>query len=251
MPKKHVFIPDCQVKPGVSLDHLTWAGKYIAEKRPDVIVCGGDFADMPSLSSYDKPGSKQYEGRRYQKDVDAARRGMELLLEPIARARSYKPRLVLVLGNHEDRISRAVETDARLLGTIGLDDLRYQEAGWQVVPFRKPIKIDGTFYCHYFPSGVMGRPCTSARKVLTTFHVSCIAGHQQGRDVAYAKRGDGRFLTAIIAGSFYQHDEEYLGPLANVCWRGIVMLNEVRDGQFDEMFVSLGYLRRRHGSRSR
>ena len=65
--------------------------------------------------------------------------------------------------------------------------------------------------------------------------------------MAYAKRGDGRSITAIIAGSFYQHDEAYLTPMANNCWRGIVMLNEVRDGQFDEMFVSLNYLRKRYG----
>ena len=54
-------------------------------------------------------------------------------------------------------------------------------------------------------------------------------------------------LTAIIAGSFYQHDESYLTPLANKCWRGCIMLNEVDDGQFDEMFVSLTYLKRKFG----
>lgn len=227
------------------LDHLKWCGAYIAEKRPDVVVCGGDFADMASLSTYDQKGSKSYEGRRYRKDVDVVKKAMELLITPCRRARNYKPRLVLTLGNHEDRISRAVEADARLDGTIGLGDLAYEKAGWQVHPFLKPVKIHGVHYAHYFPSGVMGRPCTTARKVLSTYHVSCISGHQQGRDVAYARRGDGRTLTAIIAGSFYQHDETYLSPFANVCWRGVVMLNEVRDGQFDEMFVSLDYLKRK------
>ena len=49
----HAIIPDCQVKDGVDLSYLTWVGKYLAEKKPDVIVNIGDFADMPSLSSYD------------------------------------------------------------------------------------------------------------------------------------------------------------------------------------------------------
>ncbi len=49
----HAIIPDCQVKDGVDLSYLTWVGKYLAEKKPDVIVQIGDFADMPSLSSYD------------------------------------------------------------------------------------------------------------------------------------------------------------------------------------------------------
>lgn len=241
---KIAFIPDCQVKNGVPVDQLEWCGKYLAEKRPDVIVNGGDFADMPSLSTYDK-GKKSYEGRRYRKDIEAARKAMDTLLQPIRRVRHYNPRLVLTLGNHEDRIDRAVNDDARLEGTIGIGDLGYVEAGWEVSPFLSPVVINGVHFSHFFPSGIMGRPCTTARKIINTYHGSCIAAHQQGRDVAYAKRGDGNSITAIIAGSFYQHDEDYLTPAGNQCWRGIVMLNEVRDGQFDEMFVSLNYLKRK------
>ena len=241
---KILFIPDCQVKDGVPLDHLAWLGRYAVEKRPDVIVQAGDFADMPSLSSYDV-GKKVYEGRRYRKDVDAVRKGMGKFLLPILRQCKYKPRLILTLGNHEDRITRAVESDAKLEGTISLADLGYEDAGWTVSPYLKPIKIAGVHFAHFFPSGIMGRPCTSARKILNTFHVSCVAGHQQGREVAYAKRGDGKKLTAIIAGSFYQHREEFLGPMGNYHWRGVVMLHEVRDGQFDEMFVSLNFLKKK------
>src|SRR3972149_11701156 len=79
---KHLVIPDCQVKPGVPLDHLEWLGKYIVAKKPDVIINIGDFADMESLSSYDV-GKKAFEGRRYKNDIDIARIGMEKLLGPI------------------------------------------------------------------------------------------------------------------------------------------------------------------------
>lgn len=245
MPVKHLVIPDVQARPGVPLNHLEWIGKYIKEKRPEVIVCLGDFADMSSLSSYDV-GKRSFEGRRYRKDVDVVRRAMDLLLDPIRHTNRYNPRLVLTLGNHENRISRAVDSDPKLEGTIGLEDLQYEKAGWQVCPFLKPCKINGVHYCHFFPSGILGRPCTTARKILSTYHVSCVAGHQQGRDVAYALRGDGKRLTGIIAGSCYQHDESYLTPLSNNCWRGIVVLHEVKDGTFDEMFVSLRYLRRKY-----
>ena len=244
---KICFIPDCQVKDGISLDHLIWCGKYLAEKQPDVIVQGGDFADMPSLSDYDR-GKKSYEGRRYIKDINAARRGMELLINPIIARSKYKPRMVLTLGNHEERILKAVETDAKLEGTIELQDLRYEEFGWQIVPYLKPIKVGGVHFAHYFPSGVMGRPCTTARKIISTYHTSCIAGHQQGLDVAYADKADGGRITAIIAGSFYRHKEAYLTPLSNQHWRGIVMLHEVRNGNFDPMFVSMDYLKRKLGT---
>ena len=76
--KKHLVIGDTQVKPGISLAYLSWIGKYIVDKRPDVIVMIGDFADMPSLSSYDT-GKKSFEGRTYKADIRAAIKGMDTL----------------------------------------------------------------------------------------------------------------------------------------------------------------------------
>ena len=116
-PLKIGVIPDCQVKPGVPLEHLTWAGRYFAEKRPDVIVCLGDFADMESLSEWDK-GKLAYEGRRYANDIDAVHCGLELFNKGLKNTRGYKPKRIFTLGNHEDRIRRAIESDAKLHGTL-------------------------------------------------------------------------------------------------------------------------------------
>ena len=246
MSKKHLVIPDCQVKVGVPLEHLTWAGQYIADKKPDVVVMLGDFADMESLGAYDV-GKKTFEGRRYKKDIEAAHRGMELLMAPIRKVRGYKPRLVLTLGNHEDRISRAQEADPKMEGVISLDDLKYKEFGWEVIPYLEVIVIDGVAYSHYFQSGTMGRPVTSAQAMLNKKHQSCIMGHVQGRQIAYATKADGKQITGLFVGGFYQHDEEYLKWQGNKHWRGLWVLHEVNDGSFDEMPVSMGYLKRKYG----
>jgi hypothetical protein len=50
----------------------------------------------------------------------------------------------------------------------------------------QPIAIGGVAFCHYFPSGVMGKPITSAPALLRKLHMSAFAGHQQGREIAYA-----------------------------------------------------------------
>jgi len=251
---KHCVIPDCQVKDGVPLDHLTWAGKYIVDKKPDTVVCIGDFADMPSLSSYDF-GKKSFEGRRYKLDIQAAHLGMKMLLSPIwefnAKAqknkeKQYHPRLVLTLGNHEDRITRAINADAKLDGTLSLDDLQYDKFGWEIYPYLEPVVIDGIAYCHFFTSGVMGRPVASATALLTKRHQSAVMGHVQQRGIAYANKADGSQITGLFAGSFYQHDEDYLYSQGNKHWRGIWMLHEVHDGSFDEMPVSLSYLKRKY-----
>lgn len=252
---RHIIIPDVQAKPGQDFSFLSWIGKYIADKKPDVIVQIGDFADMPSLSSYDV-GKKSFEGRRYSDDVEATQHAMSLLVAPIHKERvrletnkkkRWNPKMILTLGNHENRIDRAIENDRKLDGLISVDDLDYTSYGWKVFPFLEPVVVDGICYSHYLCSGVMGRPITSARMLLTKKHMSCVVGHQQGRDVAYSHRGDGKQITAIIAGSCYLHDEGYLNQQTNSHWRGIVVLNEVEDGTFDEMFVSIDYLRSKYG----
>lgn len=163
--RTHLIIPDCQIHDGVPTEHLEWVGNYIADKRPDVIVCIGDFADMPSLCSYDR-GKKRAEGQRYVHDIEAARSAMERLTTPFRSLEGYRPRMVLTLGNHEDRITRAVEDFAVMEHAIGLHDLAYESFGWEVYPFLEVVKMDGIEYSHYFTSGPMGKACSSAAAVM-------------------------------------------------------------------------------------
>lgn len=253
---KHLVIPDTQCKPNQSYEHLSWAGQYAADKKPDVIVHLGDHWDMPSLSSYDV-GKKSFEGRRYINDVEAGKLGMDAFLAPIHeeqrrqrqnRKKVWQPRMVFLLGNHEHRIERAVENDSKLEGLLSFDDLELDEYGWEVYDFLEPAMIDGIAYCHYFTSGVMGRPCASASLMLRKKHMSCIMGHVQDREIAYDRRADGSRITGLFGGIFYQHDEEYLNHQTNSSWRGVWMLHEVNNGQFDEMPVSLSYLEKKYGT---
>ena len=248
---KHLVLPDVQLRPGDNLDFLTAIGNFIVTKQPDVVVCLGDFADMPSLSSYDV-GKKSFEGRRYKNDIEAAHKGMATLLEPLfnynERAKKYHekkyiPKLVLTMGNHEHRITKAVENDAKLEGVLSIEDLHYRKFGWEVHNFLDVVTIDGVAYSHYFVTGLLGRPCSSAQMQLTKKHMSLIAGHQQGLQIATGHRADGKRLTSVIAGSCYEHSEDYLGPQGNKHWRGFLMLHEVSDGEFDLMPVSLKYVK--------
>lgn len=241
--RMHLVIPDCQVHSEVPTEHLTWVGRYIAAKRPDVIVCIGDFADMPSLCSYDK-GKKASEGRRYVDDIEAARSAMERLVSEWRDIPDYNPRMVLTLGNHEDRITRAIEDYAVMEYAIGLHDLAYESFGWEVHPFLEVVEIDGIEYSHFFTSGSMGRPVTSAAALLRARQKSAIMGHTTHTDVAFHPRTQ---HIAIFSGTCYLHDEDYLGFQGNVQRRQIIALHEVDNGRFDPLFVSLGYLKRRYG----
>lgn len=248
---KHLVIPDCQVKPGIPLEHLDWIGELIVKERPDVIVCLGDFADMPSLSSYDK-GKKSFEGRRYIKDIQSATIGMGRLLRPLkefnrkaidGHRAQYKPRMVLTLGNHEHRIERACENQAELDGVIGYHDLPYQD--WEVYDFLKPVEVDGVTYVHYLQNKMTGNPVggTGINKLKTTGCNTTIVGHKQTLEVATMFNGRGQQQWFIECGAAYLHDEEYKGYQGNHHFRGVLILDNVREGNFDLRIISLDSLR--------
>ena len=255
----HMVIPDTQIKPGTPIDHMEWAGEYAAAKKPDTIIWIGDGPDMASLSSYDV-GKKSFEGRTYKADIDAFKEGTALLMKPILREKArmkkkhvkvWNPKLVYTDGNHDDRITRAINADRKLEGLISLKDRGLEKWGWNVFPFLKVIVIDGIAYSHYFTSGIMGRPVTSARAMVSKKHMSCIMGHVQKAEIDFQYDAQGKRLTGIFAGCYYQHDEEYLGPQGNdSTWRGIWMLYNINRGEFTHNNVPLSFLKGKYGSRS-
>jgi hypothetical protein len=254
----HLVIPDCQVKYGVPTNHLEWIGKYIVELQPDVIVNIGDFADMPSLSSYDK-GKKAFEGRRYNLDILSAREGMERLLKPMKdhnnrlaknKKKQYTPEMHLTLGNHENRINRMVEEQAIFDDTLSITNLKYED-DWTVHNFLQPVEIDGILYAHYFCRSANGkimqnrRGMPNAKVQVCREMQSCTSGHLQGLDWHTQQTQKCRYI-GLIAGSCYLHEEDYLGDQGTEYWRGIVVKHEVEEGQYDPMFVSLDYLCRKY-----
>ena len=232
--RMHMVIPDTQVRPGVNTDHMEWAGNFANEKRPDVIVHIGDHFDMPSLSLYDK-GKIGFEGRRYVNDIKAGRDAMERFVSRL----QYKPRMVFCLGNHEMRIQRVVDLNAEYQGKFDLEDMGLREYGWEVVSYLKPIEIDGIKYCHFFTSGVMGRPVSSAAVLLREQQQSATMGHVQSSDLAMHKKTQQR---ALFCGTFYSHNEDYLGWQGNNQRRQIICKHEVMEGRYDLMEVSLAFL---------
>jgi hypothetical protein len=262
MTRRHIVIPDTQVKPGVPIEHLRWIGNYIVKKKPDVIVHLGDFADMYSLNSYDKAKGGKFAGANYKADIEFTHHAMDVLMTPywnwVAKQRAqkrgitWKPEWHMLLGNHENRINRAIEMDwSTLHGIISTDDLAYDEFGWTVHDFLQPVELDGILYSHYFPRSASGRVmqsrrgASSARLQAQREHQSCTAGHMQGFDYAELVCHD-RVLHGLIAGSCYQHEEDYLTPQGTQYWRGIIVKNEVRDGMYDLCKVSLNFLRERY-----
>jgi hypothetical protein len=244
--KVHIVIPDSHAHPSYSNKRYTWLGNLIADVKPDVVVDIGDWFDMPSLCSYDQ-GTKGFEGRRYKLDIQAGCEAQDRLLSIVRRQKQKLPRFVRTLGNHENRIVKAIDRDPVLEGTIGLSDLQSREYKWEEIPFLDIVNIDGINYSHYFVSGVLGRAVPNATQLLMKQLDSCTMGHHHTFDYSRRSTAAGKTINALVCGVFQDYQSGYAGQ-ANQIWdKGVVIKRNVEKGNYDIEWVSLERLKKAYG----
>ena len=239
---KILVIPDTQISPGVLTTHLKWAARAIKDYKPTHVCHMGDHWDFPSLSSYSP--RKEIEGKRVIKDIEAGNKAMDLFWKTI-KGMKQLPEFHLFFGNHEQRLVRYVADNPILDGVLSLESLKTK--GWNVHPFKEVYEIGNVWFSHYFYQPYTGRAYGgTAHNILKNVGLSFVQGHRQGKDVAARSLPNGCVQRALIAGSCYLHREDYLGPQAKESWQGIVILQDVVDGDYDLMELSLKYLCRRY-----
>jgi hypothetical protein len=245
----HLVISDPQRKPDQTHEDMTALGNLVVDRRPEVIVCVGDWWDMPSLCSYDD-GTMYMENQRYLADVEAGNEAMEAFLAPMEdfnrRAKKkYKPRMVFLIGNHEERIERFGADNPKLEDVLTYDDLALD--AWEVHDFLEVVEIDGVYYSHYFTNH-MNKPIGgTVFNRLNKLKFSFTQGHQQLYAHTKEYLNDGRVLNGLITGSFYQYKERYMGPQASNHWRGVVYKHDVHNGDYDIEMIHISRLMREYG----
>ncbi|AGC35277.1 constituent protein [Pseudomonas phage PaP4] len=240
-----LVIADTQVRSEVNIDHIGNLGEWIARNRPKRIVHIGDHWDMPSLSSYDR-GTAKIEGRRVLADIQAGNDAMRVLLDPLRRLqqhqagckkRIYRPEMHFFIGNHEERIKRYENSNPALQGFIGYD--HFDLSDWIVHDFLDVGVIEGVAFAHYFYNPNSGRPYGgSAEHRLNKIKRSFVQGHEQGFKYHIEAVGKKR-IHGLVVGSFYTHDESYKGPQGNDHWRGVALLRNHKDGEYDLKLMSV------------
>ncbi len=101
--------------------------EFIEREFPDTIVINGDFADCYNISNFDKDPER---GVRFKDEVAEVRSWLEKL-----RNVSRNADIIYVSGNHEHRLTRYLNTEARQLkGIEGLsipEQFHFDELGIQ------------------------------------------------------------------------------------------------------------------------
>lgn len=256
-----LIIPDCHSHPDYDNERFIWLGEYILDERPDTIVCLGDFADMPSLSSYDK-GTRSFEGRRYKRDVEASIDAQNKLFQAVNnyntrqaknKKQQYNPRTVMLGGNHEEgRINKVTQMHPELHGTISIEDLKFSNAWDEYIAYKDIGFVEGFAFSHYFVSGLMGRPIggeNAAKALLAKQGMSCIAGHSHLLDFAVRTRADGKKMMGLVGGCYVHPDmvEGWNANTAALWWNGVTMLKDVDNGWAEDVqFVSQATLEQKY-----
>lgn len=250
--KNHLFITDVHAHPDHNNQRADWLGKLIFDLRPDVVVMGGDQADMPSLCSYDR-GKKSFQGRTYTADITAHNDFQERMWRQYRKAKKRLPRRVVLIGNHEQRIDRAIDVQPELEGVISYADLDLERYYDTVVPYSGStpggIILDGIYYAHYVVSGVSGRPVGgehSASSLLAKRYTSCSVGHSHIVDWSVKTRADGSKIMGLVGGCMIDYDMPYAGDSARLWWRGVTLLKNVQDGMYDPQFISLDAIKKQY-----
>lgn len=252
-----VIVPDCHASPETDNSRFIWLGRLLFELNPDIIVNLGDLGDMGSLSSYDR-GKKSFEGRRYRNDILCVQDALQKIEQPlidynnkqknIRKAKRKEPRKIITLGNHENRISRAVESSPELEGVLSVDDLKYEGYGYEVYPFKQPVEVEGIWICHYFPSGVKGEPISGwniGASLIQKNMVSSIVGHSHLWDMAIRAKPNGEKVIGLSAG-WYGTEPTYSDATEQLWTSGITILKNVNCGNFDFEFISIERIKREY-----
>lgn len=250
----HLVISDQHASPDFDTDIPELIGKLIVDLKPDVIINIGDAADMASLNSYDS-GKKAFVGKSYSADIDAHCNYQERMFAALRRQKKKRPRTVFLEGNHENRISKAINLEPHLEGRNGLSfnhlllDVYYDEIVRYANGNPGITRIDGISYAHYMVSGVKGLPISGehhAYSLLMKNYSSCTVGHSHTADWAVRNCLDGRTIMGAVVGTLQEYTPTWAGGSDKYWYRGLMVAKDVENGCYDPSFISINRLRKEY-----
>lgn len=242
-------MPDQHAVPYHNNDRADWLSRLIIDVAPDVVINMGDAADMESLSSYDK-GKRSFHGKSYKKDLEAHLEFQERVWEPVRARKKKLPYRVVLEGNHENRIERALDLSPEMQGVIGFDDFQFNEYYNEVIRYDGGLPgiytRDGILFAHFFPTGVSGRPIGGERPahmLLSKNGKSSIAAHSHTIDFATRRTVADEYQNGLVVGCYQDYVNPWAGPIGKFWQAGIPILRNVENGRFDFQWISIEALK--------
>ena len=252
-----LVVPDAHAGPGQDMRRFRWLGRAIEHYGraamlrgvPFRVVWIGDTGDYHSLSHYDV-GKISAEGARYVLDVAAHADAMQNTRDHVSDAVWQYTDKHWTEGNHEFRAVRHMQSHPALDGVLDGPWDVMQKHDIQCHTFLDIVTLDGVAYCHFMQNPGTGRAVggiNQARSMLLKGMRSMVVGHSHKLDSFVQNDLYGHPVKTMVVGCFFEHHESYAGQGNKSWWRGLVLLENVRDGNFDETPIRMDTVQARFG----
>lgn len=203
---------------------------FVKDMQPDIIVIGGDYADLSCISHWtdNKPGL--VEGKRYANDC-------ELCHEELAWLNQYTRKMVFLIGNHEDWVTQLCEKKPALAGHLDIvSDLGLPGLGVNVVPVNQVYQCSEHInFIHGWRTGLY-----HARHTLNRMGSNVFYGHTHDHQTYIEhKRACQTPHIAMSLGCLCGREPVYMRGKPNDWVTGLGWFEVRADGCFNPYFVSI------------
>ena len=234
------------------LDVLTWIARYASDHQVPRIIQIGDWSTWDSVNQHDKNDTYA------AKSKPSIRDDMENLkasLKAFHNGLSYKPKLHITLGNHENRLERFENMNPESHGVFTMArDEAFMQWGWKTRPYGEILYVQGVGFTHH-PINGAGRAFggkTGPQRAANESTIPMVSGHTHRRQVHDApKIGPVESISMVEIGCAmpWGEVEGYAKHSLTGWWWGICDLT-VQDGAItDVSFISMLTLERLYGER--
>jgi hypothetical protein len=206
--------------------------------------------------SYDK-GTKSFEGRRLRSDLDHGRDAIDRVMTQVRRTKRRLPRFVSLEGNHEFRLTKAIEANpVELDSMINVSEsFGFTDYNWEYVPYvgKTPacFFLDNILYAHYLTRAGSDRAVSTEHHAYNLIYesmVNTVVGHKHTVDWAVRTKSDNTLIQGICVGNFMDYQPGYAGESAKHWWSGVVLLENLEPdtGYFEPRFITMKSIKREY-----
>lgn len=246
------------VAPGQDLSRFYDLGRLILKRKPDNIISLGDFVTVDSLTHWDQNKRLVLEGRRYNEDIETGWVALHGIFSGLQDMRDrqreqkkamYTPRIIWMLGNHEDRVRRYVEMHPEMQGYLDVQrDLNLEsriDLDVETVPYKEFADIEGVKFTHAVINEA-NQPIAgkyAVKNAADRIGSSLIFGHTHRFETMSVQRHGAGMIQVASIGTFSEEIPSYAQGGLNHYWQGCVLVHHVGYGKFDLETYSIERLR--------
>ena len=234
----HLILPDPHIRCNQNLDRMKWAAELILDVKPSHVICMGDFFDFESLHGKTKPDYGTVNA-----EVEVGMQAQDIFFSVLKKRKRKFPKLWMLIGNHDYRVYKTT--------WVEVDDIFDDK--WELVPYVDTtpgrIIIDNIVYSHYAISGLMNRALATpplGQSLLSSQHTSYTVGHSHSLSYATDVTADGRRIHGLSCGCYTEDEPEWAGLSSSLWWRGVVIKDNIDNGDYDLETIKLSTIRKEY-----